>query len=197
MATFPNAQHVQCFLHFKGNIEQKLRELNVPSSVAAEIVKDIMGNPSQLQRGLVDVESTEKLEECLISFSKRWNEFEKPYNSPPFFHAWFLKHCQEVVAKFMLPSIRTKAGLGFPPTPCYTNEVESKNKILKDEVEHRHTELPDFVDKMRALLQEQRLEIERAIIGTGEYRIKSEYSNLAVEHSRCPLISVNERYPDS
>ena len=125
MATFPNPQHVRCFLHFKGNIEQKLRELNVPSSVAAEIVKDIMGNPSQLQRGLVDAESTEKLEECLISFSKRWNKFEKPYNSPPFFHAWFLKHCQEVVAKFMPPSIRTKGGLGFPPTPYYTLIYES------------------------------------------------------------------------
>ena len=64
MATFPNAQHVRFFLHFKGNIEQKLWELNVSSSV-----KDIMGNPSQLQRGLVDAESTEKLEERLTSFS--------------------------------------------------------------------------------------------------------------------------------
>ena len=93
MATFPNAQHVRCFLHFKGNIERKLRELNVPSSVAAEIIKDIMGNPSQLQHGLVDAESAEQLDERLTSFSRRWNEFEKPYNSPPFFHAWFLKHC--------------------------------------------------------------------------------------------------------
>ena len=83
MATFPNAQHVHCFLHFKGNIEQKLRELNVPSSVAAEIAKNIMENPSHLQRGLVDAESPEKLEECLTSFSVC--ELEKPYNSPPFF----------------------------------------------------------------------------------------------------------------
>ena len=57
------------FLHFKGNIEQKLRELNVPSSVAAEIVKDIMGNPSQLQHGLVEAESAEQLDEHLTSFS--------------------------------------------------------------------------------------------------------------------------------
>lgn len=95
-----------------------------------------------------------------------------------------MKHCQEVVAKFMLPNVHTKAGLGCPPAPCYTNEVESKNKILKDEVEHRHTELPHFVDKMRVLLEEQRLEIECAIIGMGEYRIRSEYRNLAVEPSK-------------
>ena len=69
MATFPNAQHVRCFLHFKGDIEQKVRELNVPSSVAAEMVKDIMGNPSQLQHDLVDAESTEQLDEHLTSFN--------------------------------------------------------------------------------------------------------------------------------
>lgn len=179
-------------MHFKGNIEHKLRELNIPSSVAAEIVKDIMGNPSQLQHGFVYAESTEQLDEHLTSFSKRWNEFEKPYNSPPFFHAWFLKHCREVVAKFMLPNVRTKAGLGCPPAPYYTNEVESKNKILKDEVEHRHTDLPDFVDKMRALLEEQRPEVEHAIIAIGEYRIKSKYSNLAVEHSKWFKMTVDQ-----
>ena len=69
----------------------------------------------------------------------------------------------------MLPNVHTKAGLGCLPAPYYTNEVESKNKILKDEVKHRHTELPDFVEKVRALLEEQRLEIENAIVGTGQY----------------------------
>ena len=68
--------------------------------------------------------------------------------------------------------------MGCPPLPYYTNEVESKNKILKDEVEHKRSELPDFVDKMRTLLEEQRNEIERALIGTGEYRIKDEYINI-------------------
>ena len=44
MATFPNAQHVRCFLHFKGNIEQKFWELNIPSSEAANVVL-LMQNP--------------------------------------------------------------------------------------------------------------------------------------------------------
>lgn len=55
-ATFPNAQHVRCFLHFRSNIERKLHELNIPSALKTEIVKDIMGNPSQLQHGLVDID---------------------------------------------------------------------------------------------------------------------------------------------
>ena len=80
--TFPQAQHVRCFLHFRDNIQRKLRELK-----SCMIVKDIMGCPSQLQLGLVDSESVDDL---LARFERRWNEFEKPYNSPPFFHSWFV-----------------------------------------------------------------------------------------------------------
>ena len=47
----------------------------------------------------------------------------------------------------MLPECRTRAGLGSPPLPYYTNEVESKNKVLKDEVDHKKLQLPDFVIK--------------------------------------------------
>ncbi len=42
-ATFPSAQHVRCFLHFRGNIERKLQDLGLPRAVSNEIVKDIMG----------------------------------------------------------------------------------------------------------------------------------------------------------
>ena len=50
-ATFANAQHVRCFLYFKDNVERKLQELNFPSLIRAEITKDVMGNPLQLQYG--------------------------------------------------------------------------------------------------------------------------------------------------
>ena len=83
----------------------------------------------------------------------------------------------------MLPKINIKAGLGCPPMPYYTNEVESKNRILKDQVEYKSAELPDFINKMRGLLEEQRHEVERALISTGEYRLRDEYRYLQVESS--------------
>ena len=64
-ATFPMAQHVRCFLHFHGNVERKLQELKVPRTVSSEIVRDIMGCPSQLQFGLVDAENIQKMDEML------------------------------------------------------------------------------------------------------------------------------------
>ena len=128
-ATFADAQHVRCFLYFKGNVERKLQELNIPSPIRAEITKDVMGNPLQLQYGLVDAESPEQLDDLLSKLKGRWNELERPYNSPPFFHTWFLKHCRDTISQNMLPQIRLKASLGYPPMPYYTNEVESKNKF--------------------------------------------------------------------
>lgn len=143
-ATFPMAQHVRCFLHFRGNLERKLCELNVPSTISSEIIRDIMGCPTQLQLGLVDAENALKMDGMLKQFESRWNELERPYNSPPSFYAWFLKHCRENVAKYMLQDVREKAGLGSPPSPYYTNEVESKNKVLKEEVQYKSSQLPDL-----------------------------------------------------
>ena len=170
-------------MHFKGNLERKLQDLKVPHTVRIEIVQDVLGNPSQLQHGLVDAASNEELDEQLSKFEGRWNELERPYNSPPFFYTWFVNHCRDNIAKYMLPDCRTKAGLGSPPLSYYTNEVESKNKILKDEVNHKKLELPDFVSKMKGLIMEQKHEVERALINAGEYRLKEEYRYLAVDYS--------------
>ena len=193
MTSFPVAQHVRCFLHFKGNIDRKLQELNIPSSLRSEIIKDVLGSPSQLEHGLVDAASSEELNDQLSKFEPRWDELERPYNSPPFFYTWFVKHCRDIIAKYMLPNCRTKAGLGSPPLPYYTNEVESKNKILKDEVEHKKSELPDFVNKMKTLFEEQKREVERSLIGTGEYRLKEDYHYLQVESSTWFKMTLDQR----
>ena len=146
------------------------------------MVKDIMGCPTQLQHGLVDSESVKRFDDMLVGFRAQWNELEKPYNSPPVFHGWFVKHCRDVVVE--LPYVCEKPGLGSFPSPYYTNEVESKNKVLKEKVEYRSCQLPEFVEKINDLILEQKNEVERAIIRTGKYRIRKECSHLAVESSR-------------
>ena len=65
---FPHAIHLRCLLHFRGNIEEKLRQLNLPQSVLKEIVYDVLGNPSQLQRGLVDAENESEFDSMLTGF---------------------------------------------------------------------------------------------------------------------------------
>ena len=64
---FSSALHLRCFLHFRGNIEEKLRQLRIPSVVAKGFVHDILGNPAQLELGLVDAEDETELQSMLTS----------------------------------------------------------------------------------------------------------------------------------
>ena len=72
-----------------------------------------------------------KMDDIVSSFKNRWNDLERPYNFPPFFHSWFVKHCHDNVAKCMLQDVHEKAGLGSPPSPYYTNEVEVNLRQLE------------------------------------------------------------------
>ena len=93
----------------------------------------------------------------------------------------------------MLRSMREKAGLGSPPTPYYTNEVESKNRVLKEAVFYKSSQLPDFIQKMKSVLEQQKSEIERAVVNTGEYRLRVEYRHLSVESSKWFTLSREQR----
>ena len=193
MTTFTKAIHLRCFLHFRGNIEQKLRDLSIPSTVSKEIVKDIMGCPSRLELGLVDAQDSAQFDEMLLSLEKRWNEFEAPYNSPPKFYEWFKCNSQDVITRFMIRDVRESAGLGSPPEPYYTNEVESMNKLLKEEVNYKSSQLPDFVEKMKVMLYQQRQEIECALIDSGQYRVASGYESLRVDSSQWFRMTAEQR----
>lgn len=65
----------------------------------------------------------------------------------------------------------------------YQNKHYSRaHKILKDEVEHKY-DLPDFINKMRRLLEKQRHKVKCALLSTAEYRLGDEYRYLQVESS--------------
>ena len=124
---YSEAIHLRCFLHFRGNIEHKLRQLNVPSTTIKEFTRDIFGCPTLLQHGLVDAQDELELNRMMSKLEDKWNGYETPFNSPPVFYSWFMEHGVKVIASSMLSSLREKAGLGSPPDPYYTNEIESKN----------------------------------------------------------------------
>ena len=109
-----------------------------------EFVQDIFGNQAALKLRLVDTESIDELNVMIDSLESIWNQCEKPVNNPPTFHSWFVENEQGVVAHNMIRPLRKKAGLGSPPKPYYTNEVESKNNILKQRVKHKRQDLPSL-----------------------------------------------------
>ena len=114
-------------------------------------------DPVQLQFGLVDASSDSDLDEKLDQLEKEWNDLQIPFNFPHKFHSWFKAYSREVIVKSMLRPVREKAGLGCPPSPYYTNDVESKNNILKQHLCHKPSALPDFVDSMKAMITIQQM----------------------------------------
>ena len=77
---FPSAEHIRGFLHFRGNIESKLRSLHIPNVVMKEFV---LGNPAALELGLVYAESIDKLDVMIDSLESIWNQCKKTFNNPP------------------------------------------------------------------------------------------------------------------
>ena len=192
-AVFTKAVHLRCFLHFRQNIERKLQEFGVSSAVIKEYRRDIFGDPRSLQVGLVDVSSKSELENKLASLEKKWNDLEKPFHSPQEFYEWFQENSLDVIADCMIRPLREQVGLGSPPASYYTNDIESKNNILKQHLQRKASQLPEFVESMKALISEQHNEVEKAVATYGQYRVVSHHSNLAYEHQKWFKMSERQR----
>ena len=67
----------------------------------------------------------------------------------------------------MLKPKRIQCGLGNPPDPFYTNDVESQNQVIKHQTQYKANELPDFIATMQTMIANQKQEIERAVVGVG------------------------------
>lgn len=116
-SVFSSALHVRCFLHFRGNLDAKLKSLGIAKKEIIEFLHDIFGNPNNLEEGLVDAANEEEFEKTLSEFHEIWNAREAKYNNPPQFYTWFVANCQEAVQTTMLKSHRVQVGLGDPPKP--------------------------------------------------------------------------------
>ena len=83
---FTAVKHLRCFLHFKSNLDNRLKKLRIPKSVRIEFLRDVFGNPTEFEEGLVDAEDEECYEASLCSLQKIWNDREKDFNNPPSFY---------------------------------------------------------------------------------------------------------------
>ena len=71
----------------------------------------------------------------------------------------------------MLKQLRIKAGLGHPPEPFYTNDVESQNRVIKQQMNYKAQELPEFISSMNEVIISQKKEIEKAALTWGNIHL--------------------------
>ena len=72
---FPFAVQLRCFLHFKKNVEQKLKEFGVPTQIMQEFLLDTFGKrvANTYHEGLVDSNSVQEFDECIENLKPLWD----------------------------------------------------------------------------------------------------------------------------
>ena len=89
---FPFALQLRCFIHFKKNVQEKLRDLGLPSHISQQFL-DIFGKRDGNLKieGLVDSTGVEDFQQKLEALEDNWNTRESPYasSSGPRFYEYF------------------------------------------------------------------------------------------------------------
>ena len=145
------------------------------------VVSDIFGRQigDQMVEGLVDSESENEFKERYAIISQKWARLDTEESGPMhLFVAWFTRHKYSLLQKTMLKSICRKAGLGNPPTPFTTNTSESVNSLLKHGMDYKKSELPEFLDKLKSVIDDQEKEMEKAVLRRGKYELCEQLKNL-------------------
>ena len=193
----PEAIHLLCSLHCRRNIKDKLRELHVGGDAQEIVIADIFGKqigPQQIE-GLVDSEDHKEFELGFEILSAKWEKLvlqgEQPLQS---FAKWFHQYKSTLMKSSMLKSVRRKGGLGDPPVHFTTNASESINSVLKNKVDYKKSELPEFLDKLKSVIDEQERELERAIIDRGKYKLCEKFKKMEIsEHEWFTKMSSSQR----
>ena len=146
--------------------------MNTPNDVILDIIQDILGSFLKGKEGLVDANDGDDLRSRLQPLNTKWEA-----QAPGFFD-WFLEYKLLAVKLSMLRSVRQASGLGNPPHQFYTNDIESINRVIKCKTDYKTSEWPDFCRVAKELVDEQESEIEKAVIGVGEYKFDDEYVHL-------------------
>ena len=82
--------------------------------------------------------------------------------------------------------------MAYPPAPFYTNDVESQNNVIKQQIQYKAKELPEFVAIIQTMIANKK-EIIRAIAGLWEYQIVEKYKHLQVEARKFYQITENQK----
>ena len=150
---FPFATQFHCFLHFKKNIQQKLKDFWISLQVAEEYLLDIFGKRvgNTYQESLVDCKSVQEFDEYVNNLKAVWDSREEAYApaSGPRIHSHFMQYEADVVRYHMRKNLHENVGLGSPLSCFTTNASESLNAAIKRKVNIKESDWPEFLEHMK------------------------------------------------
>jgi len=144
-----------------------------------EYIHDIFGwsdSSNTYHEGLVDCYDSIAFGTLLKSLKEKWEKMEidafiNDKSHKPLFYDWFLKWKSEDFRNCTLRNLREDVGLGSPPKAFYTNNSDAINAFIKEFTGYKKHQWSLFNDKMKEAIQQQQREVEKAVIGYGEYKL--------------------------
>jgi hypothetical protein len=82
----------------------------------------------------------------------------------------------------MLQNVRRHTGLGDPPKKYYNNVAESANALIKRGVRFKENEMSKFCQEMSILLQQQKEDVDSAIINHDRVAHKFTHLEVSQDH---------------
>jgi len=180
--TCDDVMHLQCFIHFKNNIKDHLKKVGISEAEKILTMADLFGQQvgSYLEEGIVDSDHVLEYRTRLESLKDVW--LTRLGQKGIELHEWFMTYKANIMETTMLRPIRTKAGLGSPPTQFVTNRVECINHLIKLET-GKHSRPDAFVDNVKKLVDRQKEMVKYAIINKGPYKLHPSLSHMEMSDS--------------
>ena len=174
---FSSSSHLTCCIHVRRNTKAKLQELGIAGHQRNVILNDLFGQKegSHYSEGLVDTSNEKMYEAVFTKLVENWKKLDILSSVLAKFVDWFVAYKSRVLKSSMLKSVREKCGLGSPPVSFTTNASESINAMLKRKVDYKRNELPQFLHHLKACIDEQEQEIQKAVINRGKYALQPKY----------------------
>ena len=184
---FERATHLSCEIHLKKNLEKKLIELGITGHVKDNVIFDVFGrqNGDVFESGLADAANKEEFENLLKCLKQRWSD---AHSNGSYFYDWFIEQKARQFLESVISPVRQRAGLGCPPERFTTNRSERTNGVIQEFVKRecngKKVDEYVFATTLQKLINIQEKEVELAVIGQGEYKLRDRFKHISVPTSR-------------
>lgn len=107
---------------------------------------------------------------------------------------YIVENKKEIMKKTMTAAVRTKCGLGDPPSEYTQNANECVNSLLKSCMEKKTLSVKETVRLVHQEVINQNERLNMAIIGKGNWRIRETYADkLQVSEEKYYQLSKTQR----
>ena len=182
---FPRSIHLQCSNHVRRNVKTKLQELVVSEHTIQIVLGDIFGRMVEFQHfdGLVDADSNEEYDKGLQSLCQKWESYDGEAKGP--FHSVDGLNVTKVTLLNRQCFVQKEGRLDLVILlwPLQQTLVKASMLCSKIMFSARKVMFPCFLTNLKAAIDEQQRELERAIVDKGKYTFKQAFASLVIGES--------------